>query len=387
VTPAEIYELLRRCTVEHDWTRPPDGIREMLGRAGASEVGNAAAEHGVTNLLYLSTRGIDELDPELRSLLATVYHLNLTHHMKVIGELTTMSAALDAAQIPFMVVKGPVLAEVVYPRNDLRAYGDLDLVIPRRAFGNAITALLESGCDMVDRNWRVIRREMRGQLHMTARFGTSLDVHWHLLNRSSVRRSFDIDMDALFSRGRTASLDGPTVLTLDPPDTLLQLALHAALAGGAKLAWLKDIDRAAADPVLDWDEVVRRAETWRVGETAAVSLRRSAQLIGAPVPAEVIDRLSGSRVWQRIIRGSERLSPPWRPPNQPSLARSVTRATRSGLAPSVRALAGRLTGDGRDRLAGMVGRRRAIAASGGDDSDRMAYFEAVRDERRAAAEA
>ncbi|HYW29476.1 MAG TPA: nucleotidyltransferase family protein [Gaiellales bacterium] len=384
---SEVFELLRRCAVEHDWTRPPDGIRELVRRAGASQVGNAAAEHGVTNILYLATRGLEELDAELRSLLGTVYHLNLTHHMKVIGELTAMSAALDEARIPFMVVKGPVLAEVVYPRNDLRAYGDLDLVIPRASFGDAITVLLESGCDMVDRNWRVIRREMRGQLHMTARFGTSVDVHWHLLNRSAVRRSFDVDMDALFARARSVSLDGPTVLTLDSPDTLLQLALHAALSGGSKLAWLKDIDRAAADPGLDWDEVVRRAETWRVGPVAAVSLRRSAQLLNAPVPEEVLERLAASRVWQGIIRGSERLSPAGRPPNQPSLSRSVTRATRDSLATSLRALTGRFAIDVRDRLGGIVGRRRAIVASGGDDSDRMAYFEAVRGGGRAAAEA
>jgi hypothetical protein len=384
---SDVFELLRRCAVEHDWTQPPDGIRDLVRQAGAAQVGNAAAEHGLTNILYLATRGVEELDTELRSLLATVYHLNLTHHMKVIGELTAMSAALDEAGIPFMVVKGPVLAEVVYPRNDLRAYGDLDLVIPRAFFGDAITVLLASGCDMVDRNWRVIRREMRGQLHMTARFGTSVDVHWHLLNRSTVRHSFNVDMDTLFARARTVSLDGPTVLTLDPADTLLQLAVHAALSGASKLAWLKDVDRAAADPGLDWDEVVRRAESWRVGEVAAVSLRRSAQLLGRPVPEDVLDRLSGSRVWQGIIRGSERLSPAGRPPNQPSLARSVTRATRGGLAASVRALAGRVAGDTRDRLGGMVGRRRAIVAAGGDESDRMAYFEAIRDERSAAAEA
>ena len=244
----DLFELLRRCTVEHDWTRAPDGIETLLATEAPSRVGPAAAEHGVTNLVYLCTRDLTGIDPELRSLLATVYHLNLTHHMKVIGELTTLGATLDAAGIPFLVVKGPVLAEVVYPRNDLRAYGDLDLVIPRGRFGDAISALLESGCDMLDRNWRVIRREMRGQVHMTARFGTSADVHWHLINRSSVRRSFDIDMESLFERARRVSLDGPEVLTLDPQDTLLQLAVHAGLSGGAKLAWLKDIERAAADP-------------------------------------------------------------------------------------------------------------------------------------------
>jgi Uncharacterised nucleotidyltransferase len=380
---ADLFELLRRCTAEHDWRRPPDGIAELLEGAPPAEVGNAAAEHGVTNLVYLSTRDLD-IDPELRSLLATVYHLNLTHHMKVIGELTALDATLRGAGVPFMVVKGPVLAEVIYPRNDLRAYGDLDLVVPHGRFGDAISALLEGGCDIFDRNWRVIRRELRGQVHMTARFGTSADVHWHLINRASVRRSFAIDMDAMFERGRFVSLDGPRVLTLDPCDTLLQLTLHAGLSGAAKLAWLKDIDRAAAEPALDWDEVVRRARAWRIGEITAVALRRSADLLAAPVPAEVAPALAGSRIWQSIVRGTERLSPLDRPPNRPSLSRSVTKATRRGFAASVGALARRVAQDTSYRAGMLLGRRRAMAASGGDESDRMAYFEAVREGRRAA---
>jgi hypothetical protein len=378
------FELLRRCTVEHDWTVAPDGVEAMLAGASARLVGKAAADHGVADLVFLSTRELPALDPELRSLLGTVHQLNLTHHMKVIGELTALAGTLDAAGIPFMVVKGPVLSEVVYPRNDMRSYGDLDLVIGRRAFGDAVTALLESGCDMLDRNWRVIRREMRGQVHMTARFGTSADVHWHLINRASVRSSFTIDMDELFARARRVSLDGPSVLTLDPEDTLIQLALHAGLSGAVKLAWLKDIERACVAPELQWDEVVSRSHRYGTAEVVAISLRRGHELLGADVPSDVISALGGSRVWQGIVRGSERLSPAGRPPNQPSLSRAVTRATRNGLGTSLRALVARLGDDVADHGGRLFGRGRAILASGGDESDRMAYFEAIQSGRTAA---
>jgi Uncharacterised nucleotidyltransferase len=378
------FELLRRCTVEHDWTVAPEGVEAMLAGTSPRLVGKAAADHGVANLVFLSTRELPALDPELRSLLGTVHQLNLTHHMKVIGELTALAGTLDAAGVPFMVVKGPVLSEVVYPRNDMRSYGDLDLVIGRRFFGDAVTALLESGCDMLDRNWRVIRREMRGQVHMTARFGTSADVHWHLINRASVRGSFTIDMDELFARARRVSLDGPSVLTLDPEDTLIHLSLHAGLSGAVKLAWLKDIERACTAPQLAWDEVVARAHRFGTAEVVAISLRRARELLGADVPPEVISELGGSRVWLGIVRSSERLSPNGRPPNQPSLARAVTRATRSGLRSSLRALVARLGDDLAKYGDRPFGRRRAILASGGDESDRMAYFEAIQSGRIAA---
>jgi hypothetical protein len=379
------FELLVACTREHDWSAAPDGIERLIAGHDTRELGRAAADHGVTNLVYLSLRSLPSLDEELLSLLTTVYHLNLTHHMKVMGDVIRLGEALHRHEIPFMVVKGPVMAEVVYPRNDLRAYDDVDLVVPRRLFADAISTLIEADCDVLDRNWRRIRREMRGQVHMTAPYGTAVDVHWHLLNRGSVRSAFRVDMDGLFERARRVSLDGPEVLTLDPIDTLLHVALHAGLSGGAKLSWLKDIERAAAAEPIEWEELIRRARAWGAAEVIAVSFRRSRALLDAPIPREVIETLSGSRVWQTLVRGSERLSPPDRPPNRPTLARAVTRATRSGLAPSVMALVARLGNDVADQVKRLTGRSSAILSTAeGDESDRLAYFEAVAHSRRAA---
>ena len=379
------FELLVACTREHDWSATPDEIARLAAGHDPRTLGRAAADHGVTNLVYLTLRGLPDLDSELLSLLTTVYHLNLTHHMKVVGDVTRLGATLDREGIPFMVVKGPVLAEVVYPRNDLRAYDDVDLVIPRQRFADAISVLIGADCDVLDRNWRRIRHEMRGQVHMTAHYGTSVDVHWHLLNRSSVRSAFRVEMDGLFERSRRVSLDGPVVMTLDPIDTLLHLALHAGLSGGAKLSWLKDIERAAACEPIEWDELMRRARAWGAGEVIAVSFRRSRSLLEAPIPHEVIETLAGSRVWQTLVRGSERLSPAERPPNRPTLARAVTRATRAGLRPSVAALVSRLGKDLADQMNRLTGRGGAILSTAeGDEGDRLAYFEAVARDGRTA---
>jgi hypothetical protein len=130
--------------------------------------------------------------------------------------------------------------------------------------------------------------------------------------------------------------------------------------------------------------VVSRAHRFAAADVVAVSLRRAQQLLGAAVPPEVTAELGGSRVWQGIVRGSEWLSPAGRPPNQPSLSRAVTRATRNGLRTSLRALVARSGDDLADHGGRLFGRGRAILASSGDESDRMAYFEAIQSGRRAA---
>jgi hypothetical protein len=63
----------------------------------------------------------------------------------------------------------------------------------------------------------------------------------------------------------------------------------------------------------------------------------------------------------------------------------MTRATRAGLRPSVTALVARLGKDLADQANRLTGRGGAILSTAeGDERDRLAYFEAVAGDRRAA---
>ena len=48
---------------------------------------------------------------------------------------------METAGVPFLVVKGPVLAALVYERPRVRFYRDLDLIVPRRSFVAALHSL------------------------------------------------------------------------------------------------------------------------------------------------------------------------------------------------------------------------------------------------------
>ena len=140
-------------------------------------------------------------------------------------------------------MKGPAIAERLYPSPDLRVYDDLDIVVAPADFSRAIDAFEASGLELLDRNWDLIRREGRGQLHLRLPLGTLADIHWHLLNREVVRNAFDVLVEPLFERARQIDLLGSPTRTLDPVDTLLHLGIHAALSGADRLLWLKDLER------------------------------------------------------------------------------------------------------------------------------------------------
>jgi hypothetical protein len=137
-------------------------------------------------------------------------------------------------------VKGPALAAVAYRRPDLRAYKDLDLLVPAPVFEDAVRLLEANGIPLLDRNWTLVSHEVRGQLHLQLPMGTVTDLHWHLVNQ--YRDRLRIPMGELFDRSRRVEVGGRPVSVLDPVDGLIHICLHAALSGGERLIWLKDLD-------------------------------------------------------------------------------------------------------------------------------------------------
>jgi hypothetical protein len=270
----------------------------------------AARLHGAAGYLSAALRHSEgpAADPELVDSLATAYHLGLGIAMRTTADLGEAAATLDGVGIPWMVVKGPVL-ERLHPEPGMRPYDDVDLVVPARSFAEAMDALDADRSGILDRNWSLVRREQRGQVHVIMPHGSLADLHWHLVNRD--RAPFVIPMDELFERARHVDVGGLTVPTLDPTDTVIHACLHDYLSGGHRLIWMKDLERALAMDPPDWDSLVERARAWRVSVPTAAMLSRSARLLGAAVPQEVPAAL-GASVRRRLDGAATRLVRPER---------------------------------------------------------------------------
>lgn len=260
-----------------------------------------AALHRVVGPTYETLR--DSLPPTAAGRLEALFRKECARHLLVTANLRRVQGLLESAGIPFLVVKGPAVEALAYRRPRIRFYQDLDIIVRRQEFAAALELFEANGAEVADPNWPYHAEHVAGEL----RLSTNVDLHWHLLFFHELRHTTGISMDEIFSRRRSVSLVGTTVLTTDPADTLIHLCLHACLAGGSRLIWLKDIERAIANDLQGWDDVVERSLRWRVNQFVGAMLMRSRTMVGTPVPDDVIATLLPNSAWRTTLAAADRL--------------------------------------------------------------------------------
>jgi len=298
-------ELLKDCVRDTSSFDPGTAAR-LLAQTSPEIILALADYHGVTGMVYERLRSLDAAPKPLIAELRERYAGAVQGHMRVIWELAHLQPVLDATGARWAVIKGPAAVEMLYSGPGQRAYNDLDLLVDPGAFRDVLTALQASGSELLDRNWARIRREMLGEVHLLLPGGTPLDLHWNLINMNRGRMA--IDSAEVLERAARTDLGSVTVGTLESADAVVHLAVHAAISGGDKLLWLKDIERAVAVAAPPWETVVERARRWGVAAPTGLILARAREVLAAPIPAEVPAQLLGAGS-ARFVRLVERASP------------------------------------------------------------------------------
>ncbi len=229
----------------------------------------AAAYHGVEGLLeYYLLRlpqlpaGLDAAHLERQLALR---HLRQARLDRPLGEALE---GLDRAGIRTVVLKGPVLAERLYPDTGLRSSSDLDLMVAEADLDRATAALEALGYHAGQGLLRRYLRENRHHLVLHREQTPPLELHF----RAATSFGVAVPSEELLSRAlpcRTAA--GSAAWVLSPEDELLFLAVHAAqhlLVTYVLFYDMKLLLRRC--PEVDWSAVDARAQSFRV--TAAVSM-------------------------------------------------------------------------------------------------------------------
>lgn len=191
---------------------------------------------------------------------------------------------LEAAAVPFILLKGPSLAQWLYP-GEFRAYGDCDVLVPRdhkERAGDVLTGLGLEDLSTIGGPVNEWRRSTDG-------FG--VDLHESLIG---CRVSPDEAWRVLSGATQERIVLGSKVLTLGPDALALHICLHAAQHGCQYELPMEDLSRVLGKLELnDWRRVLQLAETLRAKEFLAAGLHLDKRgkvirkQLGLPLPSDL----------------------------------------------------------------------------------------------------
>jgi hypothetical protein len=261
-----------------------------------------ARRHGVAPLLYwkLEKEGRDREKGQVSSRWAPIpagvreelqkdFYAAAVRGMVAERQLAQVLRALAAGGIPALVVKGAAAARF-YPDPALRAYGDLDVLVPQPQVGQVEAVLNELGyAPSRPKAWKL---QHGYDLPLFGDGGRLLvEIHWRLDYPKGVGQ---LPADEIWARAVPWSVEGQSALRLDAWDAALHLCTHAVVKHRSHLGIrpLCDLALIAAGwGPADWEALAQRAVHYGLARPVCLVLALAEQVLGLALPAGVMAAL------------------------------------------------------------------------------------------------
>lgn len=232
---------------------------------------------------------------ELEDRWRAYYASSLRRNWRLLAELEEAIAALTAAKITPILLKGAALIQTVYADPALRPMTDLDLLVHREQVADALHVLAAKGYRPVRPEARVgltIEVENEVMIQKPDASSVPLELHWSLFDSPHHQRRLAEEwwwQSALPVRG---ALPGAHIL--GPEAQVLHLCAHLALHHrGRGLLWLHDIAEILYyyQDRLNWELLLTKATEYDLLLPLQQTLPRVAENWSAPIPAGIRLRL------------------------------------------------------------------------------------------------
>lgn len=266
----------------------------------------AAAEYGV--YAPVAARVLPYLPDSERPGVARALAALSLRDAYLLGVLKETEAALQEAGVTAVALKGPVMAERLFPQDEPRASGDLDLLVLPEQLDAAVAALNATGYAPEPASLGKRSAPQNPHLVLTRDRSVALELHY----RASADFARPLEAADLVARAMPfRSRGGFEIRVLAPEDEFLFLALHAAKHNYG-LSQMYDLKLLVESfPDLDWVRVSARIREARFDSVAYAAMERMERLWGSAPELElspnwVVARRSGwldSRLDAAAMRG------------------------------------------------------------------------------------
>jgi hypothetical protein len=208
----------------------------------------------------------------------------------IMNGLSHIAPALSEAEIPWVVLKGPVISSS-FDSFEQREFADLDILVPGNRLGDVLDVFYNVGIDAQNHNWDAYQRYGVAEFPIFVA-GTPIDLHWQVIGLAAIRRRFTVDVGDMLKRRYRTSIGEIELYRLDTEDHALHVALHAGLSGGHHIGLLRDVHETVRASNPDWEQLVARCHRFGVAPMVGQVLDRCRHVLGTPVPSEIPEELA-----------------------------------------------------------------------------------------------
>ena len=275
--------------------------------------------HAIRYAVADELRACYDQDPEpVRALLESLESDREERHALLLAadaQLCEAGAVLRDRAIPFYLLKGIALVHTLYREAPLRrSFRDIDILIPEEHYRSALDAFRTAGYRLAAHKQDIealARYNHKLCFVPENRRPFNLDVHFRPIGKKLFEQTSGLITELFHRHAESISINDRPFGAPGRELHLLYLCVHLSLQHHlASLKWLYDILSFSRASGLDWDTLIRMAETCRVRRAVALSLRGAREILGARIPDQALRALRPRR--EGIVTGcwhASRLAP------------------------------------------------------------------------------
>lgn len=259
---------------------------------------------GVTYRLLADGPWASEIPDTVLGRLRSLYIGTATRNALYFRQTSQVVKVLASRGIPVMLLKGVHLARFTYGEPGLRSMADVDIMVRREHLAETEQVFLEQGFGPRPRpNLEEFCSWSNHLAKLTKEGAPVVEVHWGIERPTS---PFRIDLEGLWERSQSATLDGAPVELLGVEDLLLHLVLHCSYHhrfDRSALKGMADIHAVVLkhESDINWHTVADRAAAWGASGFTYTTLRLNLEILGTPVPEFLFRALPHERKDEELV--------------------------------------------------------------------------------------
>jgi len=290
-----------------------------------------ADEHSVLPLL--ATR-LQELapgasPPEIQTKLQSWQRAHAVFTLTLSAELFQILERFAALDIEVLITKGPALSVRCYGDAGMRQYGDLDLIVRAKDIERATKAMIELGFELKISLHTIRANKIPGEYVFTRR-DKKLLIEFHT-ERTFRYHPRPLDIERLFKRRASVTIDGREVPALSLEDELVLISVHGAKHFWERLMWIADVAALVSSrQAPDFNRAMAVARDVGAERILLLGLRLASDVLGAKLPAQLEASVRADRAVSKLAEQIQTRLPSREPRGMGILQRAAFRVRMRG---------------------------------------------------------